>query len=112
MSATSLHCLDKRVSDTPAGQYCLAHYMELESCYECGAAADQYVRSRAICAGCQDKDIEIVLVSSSLSKHEEASGHDTISQGQGNLNKGFAAKLEKAGFKGVSCWSRSKQLDK
>lgn len=99
-------CKDDGVADTPEGLYCLAHYISLPSCARCGAAADQYVSDSPICAVCQDSDIEVVLVSSSLSRHEETPGHDTISQGQGDLNRGFSKKLRDAGFKDTSDWAQ------
>jgi hypothetical protein len=93
------------VADTPEGLYCLAHYIALPSCVQCGAATDQYA-SDPICAGCQDSDIEVTLVRSSLSLHDETPGHDTISQGQGDLNRGFSKKLRDAGYKDTSDWAQ------
>jgi hypothetical protein len=100
------------VADTPEGPYCLTHYMELESCHKCRAAASQCVDNVPVCARCQDKDIEVVLVRSSLSGHDEVSGHDLVGRMGDDLRRGLSRKLAKAGYKARSCWTRGKQLDK
>lgn len=99
------NCKDDGVADTPEGLYCLAHYADLRSCSRCGAAADQYVHDAPICATCQDSDIEMILIHSSLSLHDETPGHDTLSRGDGDF-RGFSEKLHKAGFRDISDWSQ------
>lgn len=97
-------CKDNGVADTPAGLYCLAHYVNLRGCCICGAATDEYVaKGEQICARCQDGHIEIILVSSPLKYLDETPGHENMCVGPGSL-KGLTKKMRKLGMKIVSPW--------
>jgi len=75
-------CNVEIVSETPEGRLCLEHYCRLPSCVECGKAASGGAR---LCAECEKKRDEALGMTSSLSYHEEVSGHDTI--GMGGMNQ-------------------------
>ena len=95
--------------DTPEGAYCLPHYIELPSCWQCGRAASHVSdMGQAICVECGDGLDELTLVSSPLASHDEVSGHDTLSATKGDLRRGLTKKMKAMGMKDTSDWEQGR----